>query len=53
MSRVAKILTRVRDSLADPDADRWSNARLIRLFNEAMDVPRLSWLRRWFTTVRV
>lgn len=36
MSRVAKILTRVRDSLADPDADRWSNARLIRLFNEAM-----------------
>lgn len=35
MGRIAEILTRVRDSLSDPDADRWSEARLLRLIDEA------------------
>lgn len=35
MGRIASILTRVRDSLADPNADRWSDARLLRLIDEA------------------
>lgn len=33
--RIAKILTRVRDSLADPDGTRWSDDRLLRLIDEA------------------
>ena len=35
MGRIADILTRVRDTLSDPDADRWSDARLLRLIDEA------------------
>ena len=35
MGRIADILTRVRDSLADHDKSRWSDARLIRLIDEA------------------
>lgn len=35
MTRVEKILLRVRDTLADPNGERWSNARLIRLLDEA------------------
>ncbi len=34
MSRIAKILTRVRYSLADPDGDRWSDDRLLALIDE-------------------
>ena len=34
-TRVADILTRVRDSLSDEDASRWSNGRLLRLIDEA------------------
>lgn len=35
MGRIASILERVRDSLSDPDSDRWSDARLLRLVDEA------------------
>lgn len=35
MSRITDILTRMRDSLADEDKTRWSDARLIRLIDEA------------------
>lgn len=35
MNRVEKILVRVRDTLADPYAERWSEDRLIRLIDEA------------------
>jgi len=38
MSRISSILTRVRDSLADPGKERWSDARLIRLIDEAQKV---------------
>lgn len=33
--RVEEILVRVRDSLADPAKERWSDARLLRLVDEA------------------
>lgn len=43
MSRISTILTRVRDTLADPDGDRWSDDRLIRLIDEAQkDICRRS-----------
>ena len=35
MSTVQDILTRVRDTLADPSGSRWSDDRLIRLIDEA------------------
>lgn len=35
MTRLQKIITRARDSLADPNAERWSDERLIRLASEA------------------
>ena len=35
MGRIADILTRVRDTLSDPTGDRWSDARLLRLIDEA------------------
>lgn len=34
MSRIAKILKRVRYSLADPEGDRWSDDRLLALIDE-------------------
>jgi len=34
-TRIENILTRARDTLADPNADRWSDARLLRLLDEA------------------
>ena len=37
MGRIANILTRVRDSLGDPSATRWSNDRLLRLLDEAQN----------------
>ncbi len=33
-TRIADILTRVRDSLADPNKERWSDDRLLRLLDE-------------------
>lgn len=38
MTRIAEILTRVRDSLADPRKERWDDARLVRLIDEAQKV---------------
>lgn len=35
MGRITNILQRARDTLADPDEERWSDARLIRLLDEA------------------
>jgi len=35
MSRITDILDRVRDSLADPDKTRWSDAQLLRVLSEA------------------
>jgi len=52
MGRIADILTRVRDSLSDPDADRWSDARLLRLIDEAQkDIATKNKLLR--TTVNI
>jgi len=35
MSRIQDILLRVRDTLADPNGDRWSDDRLLRLLDSA------------------
>lgn len=35
MTRIQEILVRVRDTLADPRGERWSDSRLIRLIDEA------------------
>lgn len=41
MSRISDILLLVRDSLADSSAQRWSDARLLRLLSEAQkDIAR-------------
>lgn len=34
-TRIENIITRVRDTLSDPDGDRWSTPRLLRLVDEA------------------
>ncbi len=34
-TRIENILTRARDTLADPTAERWTDARLLRLLDEA------------------
>jgi len=47
MSRIDNIITRVRDTLADPSGDRWSDDRLIRLIDEAQkDLVRRAKLLR-------
>jgi len=47
MGRVADILTRVRDSLSDDAGDRWTDARLLRLIDEAQkDLAKKSLLLR-------
>lgn len=47
MNRIEKILLRVRDTLADPNGERWSNERLIRLLDEAQkDICRRAKLLR-------
>jgi len=52
MGRIADVLLRVRDSLSDPDADRWSDARLLRLIDEAQkDIATKNKLLR--TTVNI
>ena len=35
MTRIETILTRARDTLADPEKERWSDDRLLRLLDEA------------------
>ena len=47
MSRVQDIILRVRDTLADPNGDRWDDNRLIRLIDEAQkDICRRAKLLR-------
>jgi len=54
MGRIADVITRVRDSLADPDADRWSDARLLRLIDEAQkDIATKNKLLRTTTNIQV
>lgn len=44
-TRIVSILTRVRDTLADPNKERWSDERLLRLLDEAQqDVAKQSQL---------
>ena len=35
MARIEEILVRVRDTLSDPNKERWSDERLLRLMDEA------------------
>ena len=43
MARIEDILTRVRDTLADPNKERWTDERLMRLMDEAQkDVAKQS-----------
>lgn len=43
MTRISNILVKARDTLADPDKERWSDERLIRLVDEAQkDISRHS-----------
>lgn len=54
MSRITNIITRVRDTLADPSGERWSDDRLIRLIDEAQkDICRQAKLLRTKTTLAV
>ena len=47
MSRISNILLRARDTLADPNGDRWSDDRLLRLLDEAQkDICRRAKLLR-------
>ena len=53
MTRIANILTRVRDSLSDPSKDRWTDERLLRLIDEAQkDLAKKSLLLRTKIGVR-
>jgi len=42
MSRISGILSRARETLADPDKDRFTDERLLRLLSEAQTVVALS-----------
>lgn len=54
MTRIEKILVRARDTLADPDGTRWSNAKLLRLLDEAQkDLCRRAKLLRSKTSMIV
>ena len=54
MGRVSDILTRARDSLADPKKERWSDDRLLRLLDEAQkDFARQSQLLKGYVTIPV
>lgn len=54
MGRIADILTRVRDSLADEDEERWTTARLLRLVDEAQkDIATKAKLLRTKTVVSI
>jgi hypothetical protein len=47
MGRIQNIILRARDTLADPDGERWSDDRLIRLIDEAQkDICRRAKLLR-------
>lgn len=54
MSRITDILVRVRDSLADPDGDRWSDARLLRLVSEAQqDIAKFTRMLKAQTNIQL
>jgi len=54
MSRISDIILRVRDTLADPTGDRWSDERLIRLVDEAQkDICRKAKLLRAKTEISI
>lgn len=36
MSKVSKVIEKIRDTLNDPNGDRWDDARLMRAINDAM-----------------
>lgn len=47
MNRIENIISRARDTLADPNGDRWTDKRLIRLIDEAQkDICRRAKLLR-------
>lgn len=53
-TRVTDILTRARDTLADPNKERWSDDRLLRLLDEAQkDFARQTSLLKGYTTIPV
>lgn len=54
MSRIANILIRARDTLSDPNGDRWSTDRLLRLIDDAQkDICRRAKLLRTKTTLPI
>lgn len=51
-TRVADILTRARDTLADPNKERWSDDRLLRLLDEAQkDFARQTSLLKGYVNI--
>lgn len=51
-TRVADIITRARDTLADPKKERWSDDRLLRLLDEAQkDFARQTSLLKGYTNI--
>ena len=54
MGRIADILTRIRDTLSDPNKNRWSDARLLRLIDEAQkDIATKAKLLRTTVTIQL
>lgn len=52
MNRTERILLQVRDSLADPNEERWSTSRLLRLMDEGQkDIARQTKLLRSVVTI--
>lgn len=53
-TRVADIITRARDTLADPNKERWSDDRLLRLLDEAQkDFARQTSLLKGYANIPV
>ena len=53
-TRVADIITRARDTLADPKKERWSDDRLLRLLDEAQkDLARQTSLLKGYSSIRL
>lgn len=53
-TRVADIITRARDTLADPNKERWSDNRLLRLLDEAQkDFARQTSLLKGYAAIPI
>lgn len=53
-TRVADIITRARDTLADPNKERWSDNRLLRLLDEAQkDFARQTSLLKGYANIPI